>query len=312
MKGAIIIPTFYNNHKRQSKGSMIRKNAMYNDLCEKYNFTIQYTNTPNLDGFDVAIISSVPYHNRPNLITGLLDTKCKLIGEFGDLQCWNNEVCIKNKKILFNRYDILLGSYYYLFKKWYPQYMHKYFYSPNYFGPYENYIKLPINPNPKMRCLLIGARYKAYHRRIYVHDNAPNYDHNGFVDSVNGIPFGKYPNYINKYFCALALPGKLNMPVAKYFEIPAAKTLLLATEVDEVKTCGMQANVHYVPVTRDNVFKQIKRVLYNQEDYIEIRDRGTKFVLENHSNLNRFKIYEDIFKRLFPDGYESLLRQGDL
>jgi len=308
MKGTIIIPTFFDNKKRQSKGVMIRKNAMYKNLCKKYNFSIQYTDSPELDDFDVAIITCVPYHNRPNLIPGLLDTKCKLIGEFWDLQCWDNEECIKNKKILFDRYDALLGSYYYLFRKWYPQHIHKYFYLPNYFGPYEKYANIPLNNKPIMRCLLIGARYKAYPRRRYVYEEAQKHANGGFIDAVNGIPYNEYPNYINKYFCALALPGELNMPVAKYFEIPAAGTLLLATEVEEAKTCGLQANIHYVPVTRKNVFQQIHKVLYNPDDYIEMRNGATKFVLENHSDLNRFEIYEDIFKRLFPDGYEFLLR----
>ncbi len=310
MKGVIIIPTFYKTYKRMRKGSAIKRNAMYDKLCKKYNFSVLYTDSPQLDNYDVAIISSVPYHNRPNIPPGLLNTnKCKLIGEFGDLQCWENEECLKNKKKLFSRYDILIGSYYYLFRKWYPQYLHKYIYWPNYFGPYERYTTLTVNPNSKMRCLLIGVRYKAYLRRNYVIEKAKTLPDNALIDIVNGIPFDEYPKYINSYFCALALPGKLNVPVAKYFEIPAAGSLLLATEVKELAVCGFKPNVHYIPVTKDNVFDKIKEVLSHPNDYIEIRNRGSKFVRENHSNLNRFGVFEEIFNRLYPGEYKSLLRK---
>ena len=83
MKGIVIAPKFYENNAWKSKD-------MYDKLCEKYNFSYMCTDTPNLSGYDVAIIQSVPYHNRPGIPPGLLNTKCKLIGEFGDLQCWDS------------------------------------------------------------------------------------------------------------------------------------------------------------------------------------------------------------------------------
>ncbi len=307
MKGVIVIPTFYK--PRQNTGLMVRLNKMYSDLCKKYNFSVVYTDSPRLDGYDVAIISMVPYHNRPGIPPGLLNTQCKLIGEFGDLQCWDNQECLKNKEILFNRYDILLGPYYYLFRKWYPQHLNKYIYFPNYFGPYETFANLSINPTPKMRCLMIGARYPTYVRRNYVFKKSRTMPENGFVDDAFRIPPEKYPKYINNYFCALALPGVLDMPIAKYFEIPAAGSLLLATEVKEIITCGFRAGIHYVPVTKDNVFDQIKQVITHPDNYIEMRDRCTKFVRENHSNLNRFSLFEEAFNKLWPDGYNNLLRK---
>lgn len=309
MKGVIIVPTFYES--RKYRGSIIKRNSMYGQLCKKYNFSVLYTDSPQLNDYDVAIISSVPYHNRPEIPPGLLDTKCKLIGEFGDLQCWDNEECLRNKEILFNKYDLLIGTYYYLFRKWYPQHLHKYIYWSNYFGPYEKYAALSINIKPMMRCLLIGASYPIYVRRNYVINKAKIRPSNSLVDVINDIPFDKYPEYINNYFCALALPGKLNVPVAKYFEIPAAGSLLLATEVKELEICGLEANVHYVPVTKTNVFDQIKKVITHPDDYIEIRNRGTNFIRKNHSNINRFGLFEEAFDKLWPSGYEGLLRKKE-
>ena len=224
MKGIIILPTAY-------KGTALRAKGMYAKFCEKYNFSLVHSDAPNLDGYDVAITMCVPYHNRPELPSGLLDAKCKLISHFGDLQCWGNEKCAKNKELLFDRYDLLIGTYYEKFREWYPQYIDKYVHWPQYFGPYELYENLLMNPNPKMRCLMIGSYgYPAYPRRQYVVKDARSLPDNGRIDIVrNVIPFPSYPAYLNTYFCSLVLSGVYDFPEAKYFEVPAAGVLMLAS-----------------------------------------------------------------------------------
>lgn len=304
MKGIVIAPKFYERNAPKSK-------AMYDKLCEKLNFSYLCTDTPNLGGYDVAIIQSVPYHNRPGIPPGLLDAKCKLIAEFGDLQCWGNKKCIKNKEILFNRYDFLVGSFYEMFKKLYPQYIHKYIHWPAYFNPYERYASLPMNSEPRMRCLMIGSfKGRAYPLRQYIVDTRKSRPDNGWVDVVgpHKIPYAEYPKYLNSYFCSLALSGIYNAPPAKYFEIPAAGVLMLAREVRELAVCGLKPYVHYVPVIKENVYDQIKEVLTHPDDYIKIRNEGTKFVRENHSDLNRIDTFQEVFDRLWPGGHEALLR----
>jgi hypothetical protein len=98
--------------------------------------------------------------------------------------------------------------------------------------------------------------------------------------------------------------------VAKYFEIPAAGVLLLATQVKELALCGMDSLVHYVPVTRANVFDKVKEVLDVPDKFVEIRDRGTKLVLETHSDLNRLDSFQGIFDKLWPEGH-TLRRSND-
>jgi len=299
MKGAIIIPTFYKN--RESMGQVIKHKVMHNELCKKYNFSYLYTDTPNLDKYDIAIIRNVPYHNRPAIPPGLLDTKCKLIGEFGDLQCWDNEECIENKEILFNRYDILMGAFYDRFMEWYPQHINKYIHFPQYFGPYKKYASLPINPNPKMRCVMAGSYGpRGYPIRNYIFEKSITFANNGYID-VSGagkIPFKEYPEYINSYFCALATGGAFNSAIAKYFEIPAAGTLMLAVEIPELAICGLKPYIHYVPITKEDVFDKVKEVLKNPHDYTGIRDEGTNFVRQNHSDINRVDIFKNVFDRL--------------
>jgi len=156
---------------------------------------------------------------------------------------------------------------------------------------------------------MIGQRSgKAYPRRAYVAKRARSLPDNGRLDVKKGIPFAKYPKFVSNYFCGLALSGIYNFPETKYFEIPAAGSLLLATEVKELTICGLKPNVHYIPVTRKNVFDQIKKVLDNPQDYMEMRNRVTKFVRENYSDINKVGEFENIFNSLEAGMHEALLR----
>ena len=52
----------------------------------------------------------------------------------------------------------------------------------------------------------------------------------------------------------------------------------------------------------------MKKVLAHPKDYIDIRNKGTKFVRENHSDINRVNAYQKIFDQLLPGGHGALLR----
>ena len=303
LKGVIVSPAIY------ERRGLKRDEALFARLCEKYNFVSVYSDSPDLEGYDVAMIKATPYHNRPNIPSGLLETKCKLIGYFVDLQCWNNAKCERNRELLFDKYDILIGTYYEKFQEWYPQYWEKYIHFPDFFAPYERFSELSINSNPIMKCLMSGARNtRAYPFRAYVAQKCKRAACGHLIQMSRGVPFTKYPSYLNRYFCALALAGVHDVPVSKYFEIPAANVLMLARRTKELDLCGFEPDVHYVPVTKKNVFGQIKKVLSSPDDYLAIRQSGTDFVLKNHSEINRAKIFKDVFNRLFIKGHERLSR----
>lgn len=294
MKGVIIIPTFY--EKRHRKGRSSRGKFLFNRISQTYKFPIIYTDTPDLKNFDVAVIYAVPYHNRPEIPPGLLESKTKLIGYFEDLQCWDNKECQKNKEIMFDRYDIIMGAYYEKFKKWYPQHIHKYVYFPNFFFPYKKYVKLQVPLKPKMKCLMIGSVNEYYPFRVFIRKHR---DKKGLLDVSRKKPFSEYPEFLSKYFCAIATVGILRGTIlSKYFEIPAARVLMLAEEIMELKMVGLEANVHYVPITKKNVFSQIKKVLKKPKDYISIRDKATEFVRKNHSEINRTIQFKEVLKRI--------------
>ena len=295
MTGKIIIPTFYKNRHEDKSGKSARSNILLHALSVKYNMPIVYTNTPKFDDIDFAFMYAIPYHNRPKLPSDLLnvDPHVKLIGYFEDLECWGNKECKKNKLLAFERFDVLVGSFPETFSKWYPQFLHKYIHYPNHFAPFERFNILKPNPNPIMKCLLSGSKNKCYPFRQYIIKKVPK---DIFQYRKKNILFADYPKFLNSYFCAIATGAVSSVVVAKYLEIPAAGTLLLAEEIDDAILLGLEANVHYVPITRENVVEKIREVLKNPEKYVEMRDRATKLVRENHSEINRIEEFKRVLQ----------------
>lgn len=300
LKGAIIVPTFYK--KRHESGiKSQRSKFLFERIDQRYKFPTVYTDAPNLKGLDVAVIYAVPYHNRPGIPSGLLDTKVKLIGYFEDLQCWDSKECQKNKEILFERFEILMGTYYEAIRKWYPQHVHKYVHFPNFFFPHKRYMNLQINPGARMRCLLAATISRYYPFREYIRGCRSK-----LVD-ITKVPFDRYPHLLNSYFCAIATSGSLksevhgncgDAPSAKYFEIPAAGTLMLAEEILELSVMGLKPYTHYVPITKENVFKQVKKCLTSPEKFVSIRNDGMNFVRSHHSIENRVLQFGEILGEL--------------
>ena len=295
MKGKIIIPKFYKKRHEDKTGNSARSKILLDGISQTYNMQIDYTDNPNFDNVDFALIYAIPYHNRPDIPYGLLNINPnkKLIGYFEDLQCWDNSLCKQNKLKMFERYNVLFGTYNEKFREWYPQFVDKYIFYPDYFTPYSIFSSLNPNPNPIMKCLLSGTVNKYYPFRQYIIKHVSS---KILIYRKKNVLFADYPKFLNSYFCAIATGSSVSIPLAKYFEIPAAGTLLLAERVKDLDLIGMKPGIHYVEINRENVIKKIKTVLKNPEKYLEIRDGATKYVRENHSEINRIKEFKNVLQ----------------
>jgi hypothetical protein len=296
MKGKIIVPTFYKARHNNPTGQSGRSKVLLNGISKLYNMPIEYTNKPTFNDVDFALIYAIPYHNRPELPPGLLECnkRVKLISYFEDLQCWDNQECKQNKLKMFDRYDALMGSYNKNFRKWYPQFVDKYIFYPDHFAPFERFNILKPNPKPIMKCLLSGTiAAKYYPFRKWIFNNVAG---NLLTYRKKNILFADYPKFLNKYFCAIATGSAVSVLVAKYFEIPAAGTLLLAERIKDIELTGLKAGEHYVEINRKNVTEKIQHVLKNPGKYIEMRDKATKLVRQKHSEINRIKQFADVLR----------------
>jgi hypothetical protein len=86
--------------------------------------------------------------------------------------------------------------------------------------------------------------------------------------------------------------------VAKFFEIPATGALLLADDTvsEHLNKLGFVAGRHYVPVSQENLEKQIEYVLSesNHDELDQIRRNGQALVHEQHKTSDRARFINAI------------------
>jgi len=302
MNGVIIIPKFYETHRDrwvpEATATSVFAPFFYELKC-KYRFEMRFIDEVDVpDNTDVVIVFAVSLHSRPNLIPELvnLNKKTKLIIFTGDLQCYDNQLCLDNKIKTFERCDLILSFSHEYFKKMYPQFLSKYEFFPHFFSPYDRYAKLPFNHNPKNKCLLCGFGYQpVYPLRSFILDNQTlniRYEPPIYVRE-------KYAELLHSYLCCVSTSSVFNYALAKCFEIMATGSLLLVNETEDFKKLGFIPYKHYLPINKINVFDAINYCIYYPNNFASIRKAGMKFTRENHSIINRMEQFEEILNKLF-------------
>jgi hypothetical protein len=295
MNGVIIFPTYlkkYSNYPIEYFWYAIR------DL---YGFKFQYSDEVDvLPNTDVVIMFGVPYHNRPKIVPGILDLnkKTKLIMAIGDVQCYNKKECLENKIKVYERCDLIIASSYEYFANIYPQFLFKFKFLGESFCPHDRYVNLSFNDNPKLKCLLSGSIGFAYPLRSFIKQNMKSgidYRNNTYAKG------DKYAELLHSYFCCVTCSSIFSYAVTKHLEIPASGSLLLCDETKDLNRMGFIPYKHYIPITKDNVFKKIKDCLVNSKDYNKIRKEGMEFVRKHHSINNRVEEFKEIFSSLMEN-----------
>ncbi len=306
MKGVIILPKYLEKYWTPKSGptgldfnNILSGTApFFYYMRDTFGFELRYADEVDVDtDTNIVFMWGVPYHNRPKLIPGLveLNKNIRLILWPGDIQCYDKKICLKNKIKVFKRCDLIISPSHQYFAKIFPQFLYKHKFMPRFFSPHERYVKLPYNDNPNMKCLLSGARNpKVYPLRSFVRKNAGEL----VVCPPSRYVGDSYARLLHSYFCGIATPSIFNYALGKYYEIPAAGSLLLASEISDFRKAGFIPNRHYIPITKSNVIRTILRCLKNPGKYEHIRKRGMKFVRKNHSVINRMDSLKVIFGRL--------------
>ena len=228
---------------------------------------------------------------------------------------WAYELRNEGTTKLLQRADLILVPYYCYFKRMWPQFVEKAIFFPHFFAPHDRYCGLEYNKNPKMKCLLTGnIKPDRYPIRWAVNEvvlnneklrdsidvlRHPRHAKTQYWTRENGGEVEEYAKTINEYFCAVIDSSTWNLLLTKYFEIPAAGTLLLADEPEDGEEAGFIPWEHYVPITKENVVSQIGHCLENPKEYEKIRRQGMEFVQEHHSVNNRFDQFGEILENTF-------------
>lgn len=88
------------------------------------------------------------------------------------------------------------------------------------------------------------------------------------------------------------------IPVLKFFEAPACRTLLLAEDNEDIKELGFVDGENFVSCTVDNIAEKTKYYLENDEERERITENGYKFVHQHHTNNHRAKKMIDVINKL--------------
>lgn len=145
--------------------------------------------------------------------------------------------------------------------------------------------------------LLMGA----VHERVYplrykiveTMKNKPGFvyhEHPGYRnfdaddDAFVGI---KYAQEINRTKIFFTCDSIYKYPIAKYFEVPAAKTLLLASFSPELADLGFIPGTNFVSIDENDFQEKAAYYLDHEEERLEIAERGYEMVRSRHSTTQR-------------------------
>lgn len=232
----------------------------------------------------------------------LRDVGCRVALYADDLHMmWGHESKREMKLRAFDECDVLLTPYAYVLHDFFPELIGRKeaIWSPHSASPD---FALPFNQTPESTILLSGAigplyplrmrMRELYQQRRYaiVHHVHPGYlaVYDYRTDPRVGTGYAKT---IRQHLAAFTDALTFRYIVAKYFEIPATGTLLVADEAvsDPLRDLGFQQNTHYVGVSAEDLETKLEYVLdaRNRDEIDAIRRRGQDLVRGAHRTCDR-------------------------
>lgn len=272
---------------------------------------------------DVVVLFKSPENWTSHLFTGLLDLpkSIKLIGYWADIHLHQHtkgdfnstperqdlEYILAMNNML-DRCDVVLCSYKEAFNKMWGRYSPKFVHFPH-FVDRDVFRNIPFNHTPQLQCVVSGATSGGFYPiRKFISEQKdeklvvlphPGYGGANQQYGTKSYRIGEeYFKELNKYFCAVSTSGVLNYLVCKYFEIPAAGSLLLAEKIQDLDTVGFVENQHYLTIYKDNFLDVVLESLSNPLLYHTIRKEARNFVLTNHTNYDRLELFKKVLNDL--------------
>ncbi len=320
VKGAIIIPAFY-------KGSFLSV-GRYLSLLELFKkdfmWDIIFTDDFTDESYDIIIILKSPNKGNINLMSSVkkLANNTKVILYLSDLHS-NKETAIgqptkagltrENTEFytsileMCDRADLILCPYKKAFTYKFPNHLDKFIFFPHFVDDEHIFPKAETQRN--LMCLLSGAtcprvyplRTKIEH---YIYNKGPELfrrlQHPGYFKTPTDkdIVGQKYIDCLGSFFCAITSSSVFNYTIAKYYEIPAAGTLLIANDSGDLEELGFVDGKNYIKVNIDNVLDKTYDILYNVDNYCNVSKAGQELVLDNYTKSIAYKKLQDYCKEI--------------
>ena len=244
-----------------------------------------------------------------NLIQPVLrELGCRLVLFADDLHSLWAYASMRDAKLLaLSTCDNVLTSYAYVFDEFFPELRDRKtaMWIPHSASP--DFV-LPFNDKPENAILLSGSIGPLYPMRMRMQELQEEgryaiirHQHPGYredYDYENDARVGAgYARTIHRFKAGFTDALTLRYVVAKHFEIPATGALLVADGVvsEPLRQLGFIENVHYVPVSAENLEDRIRYVLDegNSAEIDGIRRRGQQLVLGAHRTCDRAKLIDN-------------------
>lgn len=142
-------------------------------------------------------------------------------------------------------------------------------------------------------CLMMGVARRYYPLRkimydaliekpFFVYHPHPGYE-NQDETRKNIIIGEKYAKEINRAKLFLTCDSTFHYPLAKYFEVPACNTLLLAPPLKELEDIGFIPDVHFASINEKNFLEKIEFYLTHDQERAKMANEGYRMVHTKHS-----------------------------
>ncbi|HOC08576.1 MAG: glycosyltransferase [Clostridiales bacterium] len=112
----------------------------------------------------------------------------------------------------------------------------------------------------------------------------------------------EYAKEINRAKIFITSGTKYRYPVAKYFEVPACNTLLMAKGNKDLKELGFISGQNFVECTDDNFYDLAMYYLENDKERERIARNGYNLVHSRHTNSIRAKEFIATIERYLKTG----------
>jgi Glycosyl transferases group 1 len=173
---------------------------------------------------------------------------------------------------------------------------------------YPEFYEIEFNKTPQNKVILSGAVNECYPSRVEYKKYAKENEDRVFVAPRNDESSEKkYYHILNEYLAGFAGVARgTGFILAKFFEIPASGSLLLAyvDDIKELNDVGFYDGINCLVIKNKDQYQSITEYILNPDnkDKIDkIRQKGRETIIQNHTLEHRLKQFEEIFDMLLSN-----------
>lgn len=226
---------------------------------------------------------------------------------YWDVQTTQNEF---RSFVWKNNIDLVFSFYRDAFRGFFPEFATKLRWLPNhvYTNEFKDYgLKKDID------CLLMGAlsdRIYPLRTKIaremagmkgFVHHQHPGYRHFSTEEEPIKMVGESFAREINRAKIFFTCDSIFGFPIAKYFEVPACNTLLLASGSQELSDLGFVNQDTFVEINEHNYLEKAYYYLEHEAERLEIAKRGYEMVRQKHSTTARARQFASYVKQFLSE-----------